>query len=72
MTGDQEPDEVRCMQCLRLSYVSPQHRGRRLRCSRCGGMGLNVTAIPSDAGKPKWLDDEREQNRKALWRALHR
>jgi hypothetical protein len=26
-------DEVRCMGCLRLSYISPEFRDRRLRCA---------------------------------------
>jgi hypothetical protein len=46
-------DEVRCMDCLRLSYISPEFRERRLRCSRCGGLGLNLTTIKPDPGNAR-------------------
>ena len=61
-----DDDEVRCMRCRRLSYISPEFRGRRLRCSRCGGVGLNVTTIRPDPGNPMRLRaEERKRMREA-------
>jgi len=58
-----QPDEVRCMRCSRLSYISPEFRGRRLRCSRCGGFGLNLTTINPDPGNPMRLQAEARKRR---------
>jgi hypothetical protein len=56
---DSRPDEVRCLQCGRAAFVPPEFRGKRLKCSRCGGTGLNVTTIEPDPG------NERERKLKA-------
>jgi len=63
--SDVLPDEVRCMRCSRLSYVAPEYRGRKLRCSRCGGFGLNLTTIKSDPGNPMRLMADERKRRKA-------
>lgn len=59
-----QPDIVRCMNCLRLSYVSQEYRGKRLRCGRCGGIGLNLMTIRPDAGSTmRNRKDERRRRR---------
>ncbi len=46
-------DLVRCMGCGRLVEVPISGRGRRLRCSRCGAAGLNISVIEPDPGPPE-------------------
>jgi hypothetical protein len=46
-------DLVRCMGCGRLAELPISQRGRRLRCTRCGAVGLNVSAIEPDPGQPE-------------------
>ena len=45
-------DLVRCMGCGRLAEVPISQRGRRLRCTRCGAAGLNISMIEPDPGQP--------------------
>jgi len=46
-------DLVRCMGCGRLVEVPISRRGRRLRCTRCGAAGLNISVIEADPGQPE-------------------
>ena len=55
--GERGCDLVRCMGCGRLVEVPISRRGRRLRCSRCGAAGLNISVIAPDTG-------ERERTRR--------
>src|SRR5689334_22597416 len=44
-------DLVRCMGCGRLAELPVSRRGRRLRCTRCGAPGLNISVIEPDPGQ---------------------
>jgi hypothetical protein len=46
-------DLVRCMGCGRLAELPISRRGRRLRCTRCGAAGLNISVIEPDPGQPE-------------------
>jgi hypothetical protein len=46
-------DLVRCMGCGRLVELPTSRRGRRLRCTRCGAVGLNISVIEPDPGQPE-------------------